>query len=123
MVGEWLRELVSSWFPQVPAVLFYILDLRFLMVFFALSAAFTAIYRGAADDAKFFRHAPAALLAAVAWILFTAGFSLYLSANESMTALYGSLTTLVVLLLWMYVCVRILCLGAELDRLLGRRKR
>ena len=101
----------------------FLIETLLALLFFALSAAFTAIYRGAADDAKFFRHAPAALLAAMAWILFTAGFSLYLSVNESMTALYGSLTTLVVLLLWMYVCVRILFLGAELDRLLCRRKR
>lgn len=57
---------------------------------------------------------PGALVAA---LLFEAGkalFVLYLDNVSSLEAVYGSLTSVIVLLLWLYFSARVLLFGAEL---------
>lgn len=56
---------------------------------------------------------PGALFAALLFELGKAGFMLYMN-NVRLDAVYGSLSSVIVLLLWLYVSARILLLGAEL---------
>ena len=61
-----------------------------------------------------------ALAAAGAWLLFSALFSVYVNHFAKGLALYGSLTTMVLTMLWVYACVSIVFYGAFLNRLLLR---
>ena len=63
---------------------------------------------------------PGALAAAGAWLLFSALFSVYVNHFAKGLALYGSLTTMVLTMLWVYACVSIVFYGAFLNRLLLR---
>lgn len=56
---------------------------------------------------------PGALLAAVAFELGKAAFVLYLDRFAHFESVYGPLTSIIVLLLWLYVSALILILGAE----------
>jgi membrane protein len=56
---------------------------------------------------------PGALLAAVFFELGKNGFVLYLERVADLKAVYGSLSSIIVLLLWLYVSAMILILGAE----------
>jgi membrane protein len=55
-----------------------------------------------------------AVIASGGWIAFSAAFSLYVS-HSSMTV-YGSLTTIVLSMLWLYICISILFLGAIINK-------
>lgn len=55
-----------------------------------------------------------------AWLLFSALFSVYVNHFAKGLALYGSLTTMVLTMLWVYACVSIVFYGAFLNRLLLR---
>ena len=57
---------------------------------------------------------PGALLAALLMELGKAGFSLYIKNVAHLDAIYGSLTSIIVLLLWLYLAARVLLFGAEL---------
>jgi YihY family inner membrane protein len=57
---------------------------------------------------------PGALVAALLFELGKALFVLYLENVHSLEAVYGSLTSVIVLLLWLYFSARVLLLGAEL---------
>jgi YihY family inner membrane protein len=56
---------------------------------------------------------PGALFAAVLFELGKTGFVLYLDRMTNFEAVYGSLSSIIVLLLWLYVSALILVYGAE----------
>lgn len=58
---------------------------------------------------------PGAIFSAVAWAVFSSAFSIYLDFAVNMSVIYGSLTTLVVAMLWLYCCMYLLFLGAEIN--------
>ena len=65
-------------------------------------------------------HLPGALLAAVLWVLASAGFSLYVSNFNSYDATYGTLGAVIVLLVWIYVVSLAMLIGALANRELRR---
>lgn len=69
---------------------------------------------------RFIRVLPGALAAAAAWLLFSAGFSLYVNHSNHYSALYGSLSTILLTMLWLYICLSILFYGAYFNQLLAR---
>jgi membrane protein len=69
----------------------------------------------------FFAQLPGAMAAALSWSVFSYGFSIYLTyAPQGMSAIYGSLTTAVIIMLWLYFCMWLLFLGAEINDYLQR---
>ena len=51
-------------------------------------------------------------------MLFSLGFSLYLNftGGNNYSYMYGSLTAVVILMLWLYACICILFFGAEINQ-------
>jgi membrane protein len=64
---------------------------------------------------------PGALLAAAVWFPATAGFGWYTSHLATYSLFYGSLTSAVVLLVWLYIISVIILIGAELNAVLYPR--
>ncbi|MCD8395815.1 MAG: YihY/virulence factor BrkB family protein [Lachnospiraceae bacterium] len=62
---------------------------------------------------------PGAIFTAIAWCVFSFFFSVYLEYSTNMSVIYGSLTTLVVVMLWLYACMYLWFLGAELNHYLA----
>ena len=61
------------------------------------------------------RQFPGALVSAVAWSAFSLGFSIYLEWYSGAANMYGSLTTVILLMLWLYFCMWIILIGAEIN--------
>lgn len=79
-----------------------------LMVFFCL--IFNAIPR---KQAKFKHNLMGAMFSAAGWVLFSFFFSIFVDNFSNYSVIYGSLATLVVLMFWLYTCMYIMFLGAE----------
>lgn len=60
-------------------------------------------------------------LTTVVWVGSSVLFGLYVAKVASYDATYGSLGTVVVLLLWLYIAVLVVLLGAEFNAELGKR--
>ena len=58
---------------------------------------------------------PGALLATILWLLASWGFSLYVSNFGSYGEMYGSISAVVVMLLWLFLSSFIILIGAELN--------
>ncbi|MBQ8915257.1 MAG: YihY/virulence factor BrkB family protein [Clostridia bacterium] len=78
----------------------------------------------------FLAQIPGAAFSALGWVLFSYFFSLYMKYFPDASYLYGSLTTIMLFMLWIYFCMFILMLGAEMNMAVfmrwdigGRRKR
>ncbi len=104
---------------QMPwATLFTVLPLM-------LSAlVFLMIYLVVPDAKVRWRDAiPAAVLATVLFEFAKGGFAYYLSNLSSLDLVYGSVTTIVVLMIFLYMVAMVLVLGAELSSELNKSTR
>jgi uncharacterized BrkB/YihY/UPF0761 family membrane protein len=80
------------------------------------TAIFLFVYRFVPDASVRWRDAiPAAVLASVLFEVAKAGFAFYLANLSSLDLVYGGVTTVVVLMLFLYVVSMVLVLGAELS--------
>lgn len=59
---------------------------------------------------------PGSVLCAVAWSMFSYGLSVYVDYFNGFS-MYGSLTTIVLLMLWMYFCVYIVLVCGEINNI------
>jgi membrane protein len=60
------------------------------------------------------------ILALVIWIVASSGFALYIAAFGSYNKTYGSIATVIIFLVWLWVTNLALLLGAELNAELER---
>ena len=79
-----------------------------LTLFFALSYKFLAN-----NELPFKKHIPGAFLSAVGWMIFSFFFALYVDNFSNYSYIYGSLTAVVLLMLWLYACMTMFLLGAQ----------
>lgn len=61
---------------------------------------------------------PGAAFAAVGWMVVSWIFSVYLDIFTGFSTMYGSLTTIVLIMLWMYFCMYSILLGGEVNVLM-----
>lgn len=66
---------------------------------------------------------PGALLSAFLWILFSYLYSFYIDNHSSFSSLYGSLTYIVSIMMWMYFSIFIIFLGALLNQYLEEEEK
>ncbi len=88
-----------------------------------LTALFTGVFLALPDKRQRFVHVlPGAAGAACAWVIYSEIYSWYVNHIAKASALYGSLSVLLLMLLWLYACISILFYGALLNHLLFDRK-
>lgn len=66
-------------------------------------------------SSRFLRVWPGALLSTVLWLLATAGFAWYVGHLANYNIFYGSIGTVIVLLIWLYLIACIALLGCEFN--------
>ncbi|WP_138990386.1 YihY/virulence factor BrkB family protein [Larkinella sp. C7] len=89
---------------------------RYLVVFAVFVAAISMIYKFAPDiDMKWKFVNPGCIIASVLVVLTTYGFSFYVSNFGSYNKLYGSIGTLIVLMIWINLVCLLLIIGFDLN--------
>ena len=66
------------------------------------------------------KQLPGAIFTACAWQLISFVFSIYLDIFTGFTTMYGSLTMIILIMLWLYMCMYVILLGGEVNALLQR---
>lgn len=61
------------------------------------------------------KQLPGAVFAAVGWMVVSWVFSVYVDIFQGFSTMYGSLTTIVLIMLWLYFCMYSILLGAEIN--------
>jgi membrane protein len=90
---------------------------RWLLLVLAMAAALAVLYRVGPDraDPRFSWVSVGAVTATVVWIVVSVGFSIYVDNFGSYAKTYGALAGVVVLLLWLWMTMYVVLLGAELN--------
>lgn len=114
--GEMLQRQLLVWFPMLNRFSFMISQGRTIFTLFLLIIFFVGLYTFLPFKKQKIRYQfPGAVFAALAWSLFSIAFSIYFKYFKSYANMYGSLTAIVLLMLWLYFCICILFLGAEIN--------
>ena len=67
---------------------------------------------------KLRKQLPGAVFAAIGWMIVSWIFSVYVDIFKVFSDMYGSLTTIVLIMLWMYFCMYCILLGGELNMMM-----
>lgn len=66
------------------------------------------------------KQLPGAIFTACAWQIISFIFSIYLDIFTGFTTMYGSLTMIILIMLWLYMCMYVILLGGEVNAILQR---
>jgi len=118
--GEYLLDLLSSYFPL--PWLSTLLEYRSFIFLFILTLFFSILFSAGAKGSsvvthRFFSHTPGALFTSCSWFLFSQGYSYYMTHISRPQMLYGQLTGLCLIMLWLYFSMILLLCGAEINKL------
>ena len=114
--GNQIQAGIDARFPMIAKVTSFIIGMRTFITLVFLGLVFLLIYKFVPNRrASFKSQIPGAMVSAVAWSLFSLAFSVYIDFTPGSINMYGSLTTLVLIMLWLYFCMWILLIGAEIN--------
>lgn len=121
--GNALLELITLKFPFTAYVTDMIIDVKNIFLTLYAVVIFTLIYRFMpGNEMKISYHVPGAILSSAGWMIFSYAFSRYIDEFSGFSNMYGSLTTMILLMLWLYFCMYITLMGAEFNQLLAKRR-
>ncbi len=106
-VGNWLKAILSNRILLFPSILTLLFTLMYIFI----------PYR----KTSFLAQIPGAFIAAIGWYGFSFLYSLYVDNSPNFSYMYGSLTTFIFALIWMYACMNILFIGAEINSLISKK--
>jgi membrane protein len=109
-------------FPVMQNLALLIISLRTIVGLIVLLIFFLIIYIAIPNrKTKVSKELPGALVCSAGWMGFSYAFSYYIDHYSNYASMYGSLTTIVLFMLWMYSCMYILFIGAEVNLLLQNK--
>lgn len=107
---------LNSDFPTAADFISIFIKQKFLLALCLLTLFFLVVYKLVRrSNNSFISLIPGAVIAALSWIVFSYAFSVYIDKFSDFSYTYGSLTTIVLLMLWVYFCMYLLFIGAEIN--------
>ncbi len=118
--GNQFYQLIITRLPLLGDLALLIISLRSLVTMAVLTLFFLLMYLIIPNrKSSILRELPGAILTAGGWLLFSFLFSYYIDHMGTFSYTYGSLTALAVCMLWLYFCMYILFIGAEVNMILS----
>ena len=123
--GNSISAMVYRYVPFLSKVVDFIMQIRTVVTFIVLTVFWDLVYKflpNRKHQAKttLRKQLPGAAFTALGWQMISFVFSVYLDIFTGFSSMYGSLTTIVLIMLWLYGCMYIILLGGELNALLER---
>lgn len=98
--------------------------LRFIVLGVVMFLMLTVLYMLARGQRRPLKEvAPGVGISLAAWMVLSLAFSYYVENFANYSVLYGSIATVVVVLLWLYMSGTVLIMGAEYSAVILRRRR
>ncbi len=114
--GNVIVQTLITFVPHISELIAFLMKFRFVFVWFMLTVVFTITYTYVPNKKlKIKYQIPGAVFSAIGWNLFSFGFAVYVDSFNGMS-IYGSLSTIVIMMFWLYFCIYILLIGANLNR-------
>lgn len=113
--GNKIQKMLAEHFEMVGRLTGILINMRTSMMLLILAIIFLLLYKFIPNRKASLRsQLPGAMISSLAWSLFSLGFSFYLD-YFGFSNMYGSLTTIILVMLWLYFCMYIMLIGAEIN--------
>ena len=114
--GRVIADIIISYIPALDPLFEFLLHFRYIygLAFFTLIFMFMYTFIPNVK-LKLFAQVPGALFSAGGWMLIAYLFSVYIDVFGGFS-MYGSLTTIVIMLIWLYYNMYIIILGAIINQ-------
>lgn len=120
--GKALQRFIMSSFPIMEQVTGYLINVRSILSMGICFFVFIGLYTLLPTKKQRPRdQVPGAAFAAIGWMIFSYLFSIYINYFSNFSYMYGSLTAIMLLMLWLYFCLCIVFIGAEINFSFARR--
>ncbi len=122
--GGTIVDFLQNKYMGLSTTINIILNLRIIWQVLILFGVFLLMYRFVPNHkVKLKTQIPGAVFAAVGWYILSFAFSVYLDVFKNFSVIYGSLTSIMLLMIWVYWSMYILLLGAEINNLIEKNKK
>lgn len=113
--GNSLRHLATQYIPFLEKIVNVLAHFRGLLILAMLILFFDIIFTTLPNRKLTFKgQFPGAVICGVAWYAFSFGLSVYVDYFNGFS-MYGSLTTIALTMLWLYFCMYIMMMSAEVN--------
>lgn len=107
----------SMFFPAFHGIIGSVVEYRIIICMPVLLIFFWILYIFLPNKRqKPIYQLPGAFFSAAAWIIFSAIFSLYVDKYNNYSSFYGTMTTIALIMLWLYGCMYVLFIGGIINR-------
>lgn len=114
--GNSIIKLIEEFIPQTSYLFDLLIHFRTPLVWAVFAIVIASMYAYVPGTRLSFKmQLPGAAFAAVAWSVMTWAFSIYIDEFDGFNT-YGNLTTIIILMLWMYAAMYIILAGAYINR-------
>ena len=121
--GNSINGLLQEKFNIVSEALNHVLRMRHLIVVIVLTAVLSFAYRFIPrHDLKWKQQLPGALFAAIACDVISIFYSVYVDVFTGFSVMYGSLTSAVLAMMWLYACMYCVLFGAIINHRFAKQK-
>lgn len=105
--------------PVLGAIIEVFTPFRNLIGYIALIIIFDLMYVLLPNEKSTFRsQLPGALLIATIWMMVSYVITIYYTHTNNFTSIYGTLTSFILAMIWLYFCMYFFLVGAELNRII-----
>lgn len=124
ILGGMIIELVKLYIPFEIEIIDRILSYKYLVSSISLIILTMSLYTTTTNfERRFFKNIYGAVFTTIAWIVVSNLFSTYFTRFPMSTSTYGSLTGIMIVLLWIFICINIVFLGACVNEVIYPQKR
>ncbi|AWY98125.1 MULTISPECIES: YihY/virulence factor BrkB family protein [Blautia] len=114
--GNSLQRELSRHLPFLDRLVSMIIGMRVVITLLTLCMVFLLLYKFIPNrKATFWSQFPGAVLSSLFWSGFSFCFSIYIDVYNGAANMYGSMTTIVLVLLWLYFCMMFVMMGAQVN--------
>ena len=117
--GNSISLLVNQYAPVIQYIIDFVIEIRTIVMIIVLIVFSLSIYMFLPNRRRRLRsQLPGAIFTAFGWTLASFIFSVYMDIFKGFSNMYGSLTTIVIIMLWLYFCMYVMLLGGEINDLI-----
>lgn len=114
--GSSIVRLISGKYSALAGVFDGLQKMSGIVILMVFCVFFAFVYRSFSGlHGRFRNQFAGAAFSTIGWIVFSSIFSLYIENYSNYSYVYGSLAAIVLMMLWLYACMIIFLLGAELN--------
>lgn len=121
VLGNTISNFLKPYIEGLPDFVSVIFNLRYLIIFVSLIILFAVLYRNFPNISRsqhkeygIKSQIPGAFLCTVSWFVLSLGISIYVDDFNGFS-IYGGLTRLAVIMIWIYFCMVCLMICAEIN--------